>query len=187
MPAANRVNILGVGLSVLNQGRARAVLFDAVEQGRRGYVTVTGVHGVTECQTDPTLRDIHNRALLCTPDGMPMVWLGRLRGHKEMARVYGPDLMLNLCEHSVARGYPHFFYGGNPGVAAAGARWKTASPACGWSARTVRRSARSTPGNARTCSAPLPNGSPTSSGWASARRNRSVSWRNTCRCSPARR
>ena len=117
MPATNRVNVLGVGLSVLNQSRAREILFDAVDQGRRGYVTVTGVHGVTECQTDPKLRDIHNGAFLCTPDGMPMVWMGKLHGYAEMQRVYGPDLMLNLCEHSVARGYTHFFYGGNTGVA----------------------------------------------------------------------
>ena len=112
-----RVNVLGVGLSVLNQTLAREVLFHAADEGQRGYVTVTGVHGVTECQTDPKLRDIHNRALLCTPDGMPMVWMGKLHGHREMDRVYGPDLMLNLCEHSPARGYTHFFYGGNPGVA----------------------------------------------------------------------
>ena len=34
-----------------------------------------------------------------------------------MDRVYGPDLMLNLCEHGVGEGFTHFFYGGNPGVA----------------------------------------------------------------------
>ena len=34
-----------------------------------------------------------------------------------MDRVYGPDLMLNLCEYSRAEGFTHFFYGGNPGVA----------------------------------------------------------------------
>ena len=116
-PAAERVNVLGVGLSIINQNRARELLFDAVRRGRRGYVTVTGVHGVSESQRDEALRDIHNRALLCTPDGMPMVWLGRLNGHRQMSRVYGPDLMLNLCEHSSAAGFTHFLYGGNPGVA----------------------------------------------------------------------
>ena len=118
MPAPHpQINVLGVGVSILDQTRAREVLFDAVQQGRRGYVTVTGVHGVTEAQSDPAFKAILNRALLCTPDGMPMVWMGRLRGEREMRRVYGPDLMLNLCEHSVAKGFTHFFYGGNPGVA----------------------------------------------------------------------
>jgi len=112
-----KVNVLGIGISVLDQARARQFLFEAVRKGRRGYVTVTGVHGVSEAQSDPALRDIFNRALLATPDGMPMVWMGKLQGHHSIQRVYGPDLMLNLCEHSVAEGLSHFLYGGVPGVA----------------------------------------------------------------------
>jgi N-acetylglucosaminyldiphosphoundecaprenol N-acetyl-beta-D-mannosaminyltransferase len=112
-----KVNVLGVGISVLDQERAREFLFDAVRQRQRGYVAVTGVHGVSEAQKDPALREILNRALLCTPDGMPMVWMGRLQGKATIRRVYGPDLMLNLCEHSCAEGFSHFFYGGFPGVA----------------------------------------------------------------------
>ena len=112
-----KVNVLGVGISVLDQDRARDFLFDAVRQGRRGYVAVTGVHGVSEAQNDEVLRNILNHALLSTPDGMPMVWMGRLQGKKSMRRVYGPDLMLNLCEHSPAENFSHFLYGGVPGVA----------------------------------------------------------------------
>jgi N-acetylglucosaminyldiphosphoundecaprenol N-acetyl-beta-D-mannosaminyltransferase len=116
-PELERVNVLGVGLSVLNQDKAREILFAAARDGKRGYVAVTGVHGVMEAQSSPGLRHILNEALLCTPDGMPMVWLGKLKGHREMDRVYGPDLMLNLCQHSPERGFSHFLYGGNPGVA----------------------------------------------------------------------
>lgn len=117
MTPIERVNVLGVGVSVLDQNRARDLLFDAVREGTRGYVTVTGVHGVSEAQNDTTLRDIFNRALLVTPDGMPMVWMGKMQGHPSIQRVYGPDLMLNLCEHSVTQGFTHFLYGGVPGVA----------------------------------------------------------------------
>ena len=60
---------------------------------------------------DETLRRIHNRAGLVTPDGMPLVWLSRLNGFRHVDRVYGPDLMLALCERSATRGYRHFFYG----------------------------------------------------------------------------
>ena len=111
------VNVLGVGISVLDQERARDFLFSAVREGKRGYVTVTGVHGVSEAQEDVELKRILNDSLLCTPDGMPMVWMGRLQGHASIRRVYGPDLMLNLCEHSRQAGFTHFFYGGNLGVA----------------------------------------------------------------------
>jgi len=112
-----KVDVLGVGISVLDQDRAREFLFDAVRNGRRGYVTITSVHGVSEAQHDPELRRILNNALLATPDGMPLVWMGWLQGHRSIRRVYGPDLVLNLCEHSRESGLSHFFYGGKPDVA----------------------------------------------------------------------
>ena len=115
----NRVNVLGVGISVLNLPAALAAIGDAVRARRKGYVCVTGVHGVMEAQSDGAFRKILNSAFLCTPDGMPMVWMGRLRGHREMSRVYGPDLMLAVCEWSQKNPCRHFFLGGAPGVAEA--------------------------------------------------------------------
>ncbi len=115
--ASRRANVLGVGVSAINLDVATATIARAVERRTKGYVCVTGVHGVSEAQHDPELRGILNRAFLNTPDGMPMVWMGRLQGFKEMSRVYGPDLMLRVCELSAQRGFTHFFYGGGPGVA----------------------------------------------------------------------
>ena len=116
-PSPECINVLGVGISVLNQTHARELLFAAARTGRRGYVTVTNVHSVSEARKDPSYRQIFNRAMLSTPDGVPMVWLGQLQGHRQMERVYGPDLMLNLCEHSVPAEFTHFLYGGKLGVA----------------------------------------------------------------------
>src|SRR5690348_11180627 len=114
-----RANVLGVGISALNLDSAVGQITRAVEQKTKGYICVTGVHGVSEAQQDPGFRRILNQAFLNTPDGMPMVWMGRLQGFAHMRRVYGPDLMLRLAEVSVPRGFTHFFYGGAPGVAEA--------------------------------------------------------------------
>ena len=115
--AIERVNVLGVGISVINLQTALAAIADAVRARRKGYICVTGVHGVMEAQNDAAFRRILNQAFLCTPDGMPMVWMGRLRGHREMSRVYGPDLMLEVCAWSEKNRCRHFFFGGAPGVA----------------------------------------------------------------------
>ncbi len=112
-----RANVLGVGISALNLDLAADEITRAVADRRKGYICVTGVHGVSEAQTDPAFRRILNRAFLNTPDGMPMVWMGRAQGFNHMGRVYGPDLMLRLCEESPRRGITHFLYGGAPGVA----------------------------------------------------------------------
>ena len=113
----NRVNVLGVGVSALNLQSALAQIADAIQNRHKGYICVTGVHGVMEAQTDERFRAILNNAFLCTPDGMPMVWVGKIRGQSNMGRVYGPDLMLDICAWSQANPCRHFFFGGAPGVA----------------------------------------------------------------------
>jgi N-acetylglucosaminyldiphosphoundecaprenol N-acetyl-beta-D-mannosaminyltransferase len=95
--------------------RALAEIERWIEQRERHYVCVTGVHGVMESQRDPELRGIHNASGLTTPDGMPMVWAGRVAG-VPIARVYGPDLMLALCQRAEMRGWSGYFYGGRPGI-----------------------------------------------------------------------
>ncbi len=112
-----RVNVLGVGVHALNLRSAVAVLQAAIETRTKGYVCVTGVHGVSEAQSNPSFRAILNHALLNTPDGMPMIWVGRGAGFRDMDRVYGPDLLLEVCQTSESTGWKHFFYGGGPGTA----------------------------------------------------------------------
>jgi N-acetylglucosaminyldiphosphoundecaprenol N-acetyl-beta-D-mannosaminyltransferase len=113
----NKANILGVGVSAINMEMALAAIDQLMARRLPTYVCVTTVHGVMECQWSEELRQIHNNAGLVTPDGMPLVWLTRSQGHTHVQRVYGPDLMLALCAHSVHRGYRHYFYGGADGVA----------------------------------------------------------------------
>jgi N-acetylglucosaminyldiphosphoundecaprenol N-acetyl-beta-D-mannosaminyltransferase len=112
-----RINVLGVGISEINYERALAQITAAIQERRKGYVTVTGVHGVSESQADPALREIHNASLLSTPDGMPMVWMGRLAGSRIIDRVYGPDLMMLVLREGRAHGWRHFLFGGGDGVA----------------------------------------------------------------------
>lgn len=111
-----RVNVLGVNVAAINMGMALETMESWIKCREAHYVCVTGVHGVIESQRDPSLLQIHNQAGMVTPDGMPLVWLSRLHGHKHADRVYGPDLMLRCCDWSVRNGYRHFFFGGNAGV-----------------------------------------------------------------------
>ena len=109
-----RVNILGVGIHTLSLPEVLDRLEQAIQHLQRSYVCVANVHTIMECQSDPSFRQVNNEALLVVPDGMPLVWVARLRGHKSVQRVYGPDLMLALCELSAQKGYRNFFYGGSP-------------------------------------------------------------------------
>ena len=106
-----RVNILGVGVSAINMDMALETIDRWIRERTRRYVCLRDVHGLMQCQSDESLRAIHNRAGLVTPDGMPLVWLLKLSGEKQADRVYGPDLMLAVFEHGLSRNYKHFLYG----------------------------------------------------------------------------
>lgn len=110
-------DVLGVKVSAVNLEMAVDLADRHVAVGERGYICVTGVHGVMEAQADAEFRRILNGAFLAAPDGMPMSWVGRLQGFREMDRVFGPDFMMAMCRLSVERGYRNFLYGGKPGVA----------------------------------------------------------------------
>lgn len=110
-------NVLGVKVSAIHLHQATRLLLDAIAANERGYVTVTGVHGVMEAQKNSELLHIFNSAWLVTPDGMPMTWVGRLQGYRHMARVYGPDLMSQIMASTRDGKIRHFLYGGKEGVA----------------------------------------------------------------------
>jgi N-acetylglucosaminyldiphosphoundecaprenol N-acetyl-beta-D-mannosaminyltransferase len=112
-----RCDVLGVHVSAVNMSMAVQTIESWIDRREHQYVCITGVHGVMESQRDLRLKQIHNAAGMATPDGMPMVWINRLRGNGHVSRVYGPDLMLEVCRRSVDTGWKHYFYGGAPGVA----------------------------------------------------------------------
>jgi N-acetylglucosaminyldiphosphoundecaprenol N-acetyl-beta-D-mannosaminyltransferase len=112
-----QVHILGVGISAINMEMALQTIAGWLARREPHYICVTGVHGVMESQRDVELRRIHNAAGLVTPDGMPLVWTSRALGFRHVQRVYGPDLMLAVCERSALWECRHFLYGGAPGVA----------------------------------------------------------------------
>jgi N-acetylglucosaminyldiphosphoundecaprenol N-acetyl-beta-D-mannosaminyltransferase len=108
-----RYNVLGVGISALTFAQARDLVLRVRGARGRGYVCCGTAHGLVEAQRDSRLKRALNDSWLTTPDGMPLVWLGP-RGTE---RVYGPDLMLAVCDAGRAVGLTHFLFGGREGVA----------------------------------------------------------------------
>ncbi len=106
-----RVDVLGVGVSAITPDDALGEIARWIDDGEQHYVCVTGMHGVMEAQHDPELLRIHNDSGLTTPDGMPMVWAARYAGAKSVERVYGPDLMLAVCEQAAEKGWGSYLYG----------------------------------------------------------------------------
>jgi N-acetylglucosaminyldiphosphoundecaprenol N-acetyl-beta-D-mannosaminyltransferase len=111
-----RINVLGVGLCPLTMRMAVDIITQWMDRREPNYVIAMPVHCLMDCQRSEEIRRIYNRAGLVTPDGVPLVWVSWLLGYGFVRRVYGPDLMLEVCKVSVAKGWKHFLYGAGPGT-----------------------------------------------------------------------
>jgi N-acetylglucosaminyldiphosphoundecaprenol N-acetyl-beta-D-mannosaminyltransferase len=118
MPHRSFFRVLGVPIHVVSMSQVVEQMEDWIvrTEGHR-VVAVTNVHVIMEALHDPSFKKAVEESDLVVPDGMPLVWLGRLQGHSIPHRIYGPDLLLAFCERTSRRKYTHFFYGGARGVA----------------------------------------------------------------------
>ncbi len=116
-------SVLGVGISRTSYTTVVSQCTDWIEERRWSkctpdakYICVTSVHGIMAARRDPELLSILNRADIVTPDGMPVVWAMRSFGTKDQQRVYGPNLMLALCEQAEQQEHRIFLYGSRPEI-----------------------------------------------------------------------
>jgi N-acetylglucosaminyldiphosphoundecaprenol N-acetyl-beta-D-mannosaminyltransferase len=80
-------------------------------------ISATGAHGLVESQKDSSFKRVLSSFYWNLPDGMPLVWWGRLKGHSTMDRCYGPDFFAAIMQATSGLEVAHFFCGGKQGVA----------------------------------------------------------------------
>jgi N-acetylglucosaminyldiphosphoundecaprenol N-acetyl-beta-D-mannosaminyltransferase len=80
MKAAHRptAQVLGVEVDAVDMESALARVANALHESRKGYVCVTSVHGIMEAQRSPLIAQVHAASEMTIPDGMPLVWVGRM-------------------------------------------------------------------------------------------------------------
>lgn len=81
-----------------------------VDEGCGGYICVSNVRTVLYANKHQDFFKVMDNAMMCLPDGMPLVWMARLWGLKEVQRTDGPDLFVSLITNP-ANGLRHFLLG----------------------------------------------------------------------------
>ena len=105
------LEILGVKVSAVNLEKANKQINRWVALRQKVYICVAPVSTLVDCQRIDSYRQVINGAAMVTPDGVPVVWLSRLKGYTEIRRTYGPDLMQTVCQEGQAKQLRHFIYG----------------------------------------------------------------------------
>lgn len=114
------IQVLGINIYDKNLSAAVQTVVDSVT-GRdlpaTRCISATGAHGIIEAHKDAGFKNILNAFYLNLPDGVPCVWVGRLKGSKNMQRCYGPDFFREMILSTADVPVWHFFCGGKAGVA----------------------------------------------------------------------
>jgi len=110
-------NILGVLVNAIDYEAATEKIIAAAKSQQNLTVTCLAVHGVMTGVLDPVQRYRLNQFDLVTPDGQPVRWaLAWLHKTRLADRVYGPTLMLKVCEKAEQEALPIYLYGSRPVV-----------------------------------------------------------------------
>lgn len=88
-------------------------VLQALKENRNGknYVTVNNVHTMIEGYWHSSFRDIINSGYLSLPDGKPLEIVGRLKGCKNISRLFGPTVMEKFIDWGRKDAISHFFFG----------------------------------------------------------------------------
>lgn len=89
---------------------AKSAITTAVKEGRSEYICVSNVRTVSYANKHEDYCNLMNNAYMCTPDGMPLVWMARLWGLKDVQRTVGPDLFIAMLNDKES-GIKHFLLG----------------------------------------------------------------------------
>ncbi|MFI5305932.1 MAG: WecB/TagA/CpsF family glycosyltransferase [Polyangiales bacterium] len=111
-PLPRRGDILGVGVSVTDYAEVVRCVLAAARARRSMLLTASDVHVIIQARRDPSFAAALNAFDIVTPDGQPVRWGLRWTGQGALEdRVYGPTLMLRLCEAAAEEQLPIYLYG----------------------------------------------------------------------------
>ena len=110
-PHLKSYTVGGVQVSCVDPTLAVDIFFQLALSRIGGYIAVRDANGIVESQKDTRLRDIINSARMTLPDGMPIVWIGKLK-NVPVQRVTGAKFVESVMSDPRARQIKHYFYGG---------------------------------------------------------------------------
>lgn len=105
------ISFFGTRISITNPQHQVEEIHALLKTGSPAYITYSNVHVVVSAKKDERLRDAVNHAAIASPDGMPLVWVAKAKGHRAMAKCSGPDMMGTLMAEGLQQGFTHYFYG----------------------------------------------------------------------------
>ncbi|MBN1486305.1 MAG: WecB/TagA/CpsF family glycosyltransferase [Anaerolineae bacterium] len=88
-----------------------------IAEGGAHTIATVNTEFLMGARKDSTFRAALQRAALCVPDSVGVLWAAKYKGHPLRERVAGSDLVPQLAQVAAQRGWRIFLLGAAPGVA----------------------------------------------------------------------
>lgn len=116
-PQHTRIRILGLPVDAITYAQWLDLIDQWVHSGEPHHVCTTNPEFMMIARRDPNFYNILQRADLCVPDGVGLLWAAKHIGHPIPQRVTGSDGVPIIAESAAEKGWRLFFLGAAPGVA----------------------------------------------------------------------
>lgn len=126
---AERINIMGVPVDMVNYEEAMARFRDFVEKDGVSLIVTPNSEIVVNAGKNEALMDAIKQAEMVIPDGVGLVYASKILGHPLQERVTGIDFLGRALGYLAETGKTAYLFGSKPGIAdKAAARMEEAYP-----------------------------------------------------------
>lgn len=118
----NRMKFLNTEIDNLTMQESLEIIDELINRKNPSYVVTPNVDHIVKLEEDTEFQEVYENADLILTDGMPLVWISKMKKTPIKEKVSGSDLFPNVCELSAKKGYRLFLLGAAEGVADTAAR-----------------------------------------------------------------
>lgn len=113
----SRIKFLNTEVDNLNMQEAVEAIDNLIKRKRPSYVVTPNVDHIVKLENDIEFQEVYKDADLILTDGMPLIWISKMKGNPIKEKVSGSDLFPKVCELATKKGYSIFLLGAAEGVA----------------------------------------------------------------------
>lgn len=118
----SRIKFLNTEVDNLTMDEAIKRIDELVLKGKPSYVVTPNIDHIVKLENDKEFQQVYKEADLILTDGMPLIWISKMKKTPIKEKVSGSDLFPKVCDLAARRGYKVFLLGAAEGIAVKAAK-----------------------------------------------------------------
>ncbi|MDT9337169.1 WecB/TagA/CpsF family glycosyltransferase [Clostridium perfringens] len=114
----SRIKLLNTEVDNLTMEEAIDEAEKLLLENKTSYIVTPNVDHIVKLEEDKEFQEVYRNANLILTDGMPLIWISKIKKNPIKEKISGSDFFPKLCERAATKGYSIFLLGAAEGVAA---------------------------------------------------------------------